>query len=159
MWDLSFPTRVWTLTPCIGRWSANHWMAKEVPWPSFICLFSHFLDFASAQNTWTLHIRSADPLYGNIEGGVGSSTYKSTKHPSPQLSMGFSRQEYAISFSRGSSQPRDWTHVSYVSCVAGGFFTCWATEEALPQCMDPPNCWAERKHPIQLLILWTKDPG
>ena len=23
----------------------------------------------------------------------------------------------AISFSRGSSQPRDWTHVSYVSCI------------------------------------------
>ena len=26
----------------------------------------------------------------------------------------------ALSFSRGSSQPRDWTHVS---CLAGGFFT------------------------------------
>ena len=23
----------------------------------------------------------------------------------------------AISFSRGSSQPRDWTHISYVSCI------------------------------------------
>ena len=28
-----------------------------------------------------------------------------------------------ISFSRGSSQPRDWTWVSYISCIAGGFFT------------------------------------
>ena len=36
------------------------------------------------------------------------------------LSMGFSRQ---------SSQPRDWT---WVSCVAGRFFTIWATREALP---------------------------
>ena len=25
--------------------------------------------------------------------------------------------------SRGSSQPRDQTHISYVSCIAGGFFT------------------------------------
>ena len=25
--------------------------------------------------------------------------------------------------SRGSSQPRDLTHISYVSCIAGGFFT------------------------------------
>ena len=33
----------------------------------------------------------------------------------------------AISFSRGSSQPRDWTRVS---CVAGGFFSIWATREA-----------------------------
>ena len=26
-------------------------------------------------------------------------------------------------FSRGSSWPRDWTHVSYVSCIGSGFFT------------------------------------
>ena len=30
-------------------------------------------------------------------------------------------------FSRGSSQPRDRTQVS---CIAGGFFTSWATREA-----------------------------
>ena len=29
----------------------------------------------------------------------------------------------AISYSRGSSQPRDQTHVPCVSCIAGGFFT------------------------------------
>ena len=34
----------------------------------------------------------------------------------------------AIYFSRGSSQPRDRT---WVSCVAGRFFTIWATREAL----------------------------
>ena len=33
----------------------------------------------------------------------------------------------AISFSRGSSQPRDQTQVSH---IAGGFFTVWATREA-----------------------------
>ena len=37
------------------------------------------------------------------------------------LSMGFSRQEYwsgfPISFSRGSSQPRNWTQVSYIFCI------------------------------------------
>ena len=45
-------------------------------------------------------------------------------------SMGFSRQEcwsgLAISFSRGSSWPRNWTHVS---CIAGRRFTVWATRE------------------------------
>ena len=39
------------------------------------------------------------------------------------LSMGFPRQEYwsrvAIFSSRGSSQPREGTHVSYVSCIEG----------------------------------------
>ena len=32
----------------------------------------------------------------------------------------------AISSSRGSSWPRDWT---WVSCIAGRFFTVWATRE------------------------------
>ena len=32
----------------------------------------------------------------------------------------------AVPFSRGSSQPRDWTEVSH---IAGGFFTSWATRE------------------------------
>ena len=34
----------------------------------------------------------------------------------------------AYPFSRGSSWPRNWTRVS---CIAGGFFTIWATREAL----------------------------
>ena len=33
----------------------------------------------------------------------------------------------AIPFSSRSSKPRDWTQVS---CIAGGFFTSWATREA-----------------------------
>ena len=33
----------------------------------------------------------------------------------------------AFPFSRGSSQPRDWTQVSH---IAGRFFTSWATREA-----------------------------
>ena len=35
----------------------------------------------------------------------------------------------AISFSRGSSQPRDWTQVS---CIAGRCFTLWTMKEQLP---------------------------
>ena len=34
----------------------------------------------------------------------------------------------AFPFSRGPSQPRDWTQVSHTT---GGFFTSWATREAL----------------------------
>ena len=34
----------------------------------------------------------------------------------------------AMTSSRGSSQPRDWTQVS---CIAGRFFTIWTTREAL----------------------------
>ena len=47
------------------------------------------------------------------------------------LFMAFPRQEYwsglLFSFSRGSSWPRDWT---WVSCIAGGFFTVWSIREA-----------------------------
>ena len=39
----------------------------------------------------------------------------------------------AISFSRGSFRPRDQTHVSCVSCVAGRFFTTSTTEEMICQ--------------------------
>ena len=31
MWGLSSLTRNWTCTPCIGSWSPNHWIAREVP--------------------------------------------------------------------------------------------------------------------------------
>ena len=37
----------------------------------------------------------------------------------------------AIPFSRGSSQPRDWTQVS---CIAYRFFTSWSTMEAPQRC-------------------------
>ena len=36
-------------------------------------------------------------------------------------------ERVAVPFSRGSSQPKDWTQVSR---IAAGFFTIWATREA-----------------------------
>ena len=30
MWDLSSPTRDWTLTSCIGKQSLNHWVTREI---------------------------------------------------------------------------------------------------------------------------------
>ena len=36
-------------------------------------------------------------------------------------------EQVAISFSRGSSRPRNWT---WISCIAGRFFTNWAMREA-----------------------------
>ena len=45
--------------------------------------------------------------------------------PQAPLSMGFSRilEWVAIPFSRASSPPRDQTQVSFISCIACGFFT------------------------------------
>ena len=43
----------------------------------------------------------------------------------------------AISFSRGSSQPRDWTQVS---CIAGRCFNLWATREAPEEELNVLDC-------------------
>ena len=59
----------------------------------------------------------------------------------------------AISFSRGSSQPRDWTQVSH---IAGRLFTLWATREAqeywsgllFPSPGDLPNPGIEPGFPV-----------
>ena len=47
---------------------------------------------------------------------------------SPWNSPGQNTGVGSLPFSRGSSQPRDWTQVS---CIAGRFFTNWAIREAL----------------------------
>ena len=44
-----------------------------------------------------------------------------TEEPGGLQSIG--SQRVAMSFSRGSSHPRDWTHISCVSSIAGEFFT------------------------------------
>ena len=49
----------------------------------------------------------------------------------------------AISFSRGSSQPRDWTQVSH---IAGGFFTVWAP-------VKPKNTGVGRLSLLQRIFL------
>ena len=56
---------------------------------------------------------------------VGCSPPESTVHGILQARI---LEWVAISFSRGSSWPRDWTPVS---CIAGRFFTIWATREVL----------------------------
>ena len=45
----------------------------------------------------------------------------------------------AISFSRGSSWPRDQTHISCVSCIASRFFTHWAIREVKDKGVGPPR--------------------
>ena len=44
----------------------------------------------------------------------------------------------AVPFPRGSSQPRDWTHVSH---IAGRFLTSWATREGLKLMSRQTQTW------------------
>ena len=57
----------------------------------------------------------------------------------------------AMSSSRGSSQPRDRTQVS---CIAGGFFTIWATREGQSQvsCSQCPGVHVLPPRPVNALI-------
>ena len=59
----------------------------------------------------------------------------------PWSSPGQVLEWVAFPFSRGSSQPRNGTQVS---CIAGGFFTSWATREA------PCACGA-----CEMWLVWT----
>ena len=67
---------------------------------------------------WTLVIQSCPTLCSPM----GCS-------PAGPLSMEFSGQEYwsGLPFPSPGNLPRDWTQVS---CIAGRFFTNWATREA-----------------------------
>ena len=54
----------------------------------------------------------------------------------------------AISFSRGSSRPREWTSVSYVFCILGRFFIHWAIRKCLTLC-DPHGLYGPWNSPGQ----------
>ena len=69
-------------------------------------------------------------------------------------SVEFSRPEYwvAFPFSRGSSQHRDQTQVS---CIAGRFFTSWATREA--QAYNYKYMLNNVKKNVNMMIRKTED--
>ena len=90
---------------CIGRWILYHWATWEAVW-TYRWWLSH----------WVMS-DSCDPMDCSLPG--------SSVHGILQSKM---LEWVAISFSRGSSWPRNWTQVF---CNAGRFFTNWATKEAL----------------------------
>ena len=55
----------------------------------------------------------------------------------------------AISFSRGSSWPRDWTQVSH---IASRRFTIWATRE-VPKELDHKEGWALKNRSFRIEVL------
>ena len=51
----------------------------------------------------------------------------------------------AISYPRGSSRPRDWTHISCISCIGRWILYHWATWEAqgeLSQALETSQPWS-----------------
>ena len=57
---------------------------------------------------------------------------------------------FAITFSRGSSQLRDRTWISWVSLIAGRYFTIWATRE---------HGRGEKKRGVWSIFVWCSEKG
>ena len=74
-----------------------------------VCMYANVLS----------HVPLCDPLDSSLPG--------SSIH---EISQARILEWVAISSSRGSFPLRDWTHLSYVSCIADAFFTYWAIKEA-----------------------------
>ena len=61
-----------------------------------------------------------------------------------------------VPFSRGSSQPRDWTQVSH---IAGGFFTSWATRKCVSCSVmsDSETTWTVvHQAPLSMGFSWQE---
>ena len=70
-------------------------------------------------------------------------------HPNP-------KETVAISFSRRSSQPRDWTQVSHMVGTVGRRFTVWATrEDPIPKKGNAKEC--SNYHTI--VLIWNTSKG
>ena len=63
---------------------------------------------------------------------------------------------------RGSSLPRDQTHLTFVSCIAGGFFTHWVTCKTLPlpytMLISVPLCLGESSFLQIYILMWVFYP-
>ena len=113
MWNLSFLTRDHNHVPCIARQILNHQTTTEVPNNCNYCVC-----------TCAQLLQSCPTLCSSMD-------------CSPPCSLGCGILQarilecVAVPCSRGSSQPRDWTQVSYIGGGQGGFFTTSTTWEAL----------------------------
>ena len=82
------------------------------------------------------------PTQGSNQGlpNCGQILYQLSPQGSPRI-----MEWLAYPFSRGNSQPRNWT---WVSCITGTFFTSWATREAHLL----PYIWAKSSNTKPLII-------
>ena len=94
----------------ISFWSPE-WMNAEVFTPKLLCCFSSTLWFK------VLVLQSCPTLFDPMDHSPSGSSV----HEIVQARI---LEWVAIPFSRRSSLSRDWT---CISCIAGGFFTIWAT--------------------------------
>ena len=120
----------------------------------FVCLFSP--SSLDERGWWVLVAQSCPTLCYSV---VDCSPPDSSVHG---ILLARILEWVAISFSRASSQPKDWTQVSHIS---GKSFTVWATREAIrgwglgrrfaKEVEATPHVSASRKH-LYYSQLWSE---
>ena len=114
---------VFTRTPCDldagSRLRATMLRCHHLHVPS---LQGHIIMILSSHQ-WPLGLWSVCSQWPILCDSMGCSFPVSSVHGILQARI---LEWLAISSCRGSSWPRDWTCFSYVSCITGRFFTCWA---------------------------------
>ena len=107
--------------------------------PTSSCSFFFFQFFYSWQKgSWEDACCSVAELCPTLCNPLDSSPSSSSVHGIFQARI---LEWVAISFSRGSSQPRDWNHVSCISCIRRWILYHWATWEAhLRRCSIQFSC-------------------
>ena len=122
LWNLHSQTRNLTQSP-------KHWTAREFPILSLVFTSSNFHEPSRHITCWLQSLCNRSEV-------KSLSRIQLFANPPDCSPPGFSvfgilqariLEWVAISFSRGSSRPRDRTHVSH---IAGRRFNLWATREA-----------------------------
>ena len=116
---------------CIGRWVLYHWSTWEVLWVPVLSKFSNWdcdlffnRKFSALEMVVCVCVLLAQSCL-TICNPMDCSSPCSSVHGILQARI---HEQVAISFSRGSSRPRDWTWVTHIT--GRFFFNHWATREA-----------------------------
>ena len=96
------------------------------PWGLYALLH---LPGASAPSTHSLHLCKVTQLCLTLWDPMDCSPPGSSIHGILQAGI---LEWAAMPSSRGSSQPRDWTHISHFCCTAGRFFTAEPPGKSIP---------------------------
>ena len=95
----------------------------------YTCMLSHFSHIRLFVTPWTVALPCSS-VHGILQARI--------------------LEWVAIPFSRVSSWPRDWTHISYISCLGRWILYHWGTREACRKQLLITKTWPFFENPSQL---------
>ena len=118
-------------------WFTSWWRLLQVK-----CEFKYSCSVIGSSSSWLSECQLSSQLSKESESEsrwVGSTLCRPMDYAVREILLARILEWVAVPFSKGSSQPRDWTQVS---CIAGAFFTNWATRKAdLSKEERVISCW------------------